>query len=344
MRAALLETPGHVVMTEAPMPTIQGADEVLIQVRMVGVCGSEVHAFHGTHPYRIAPVVLGHEVAGDVVAVGEAVSDYAVGDRVAVDPQWTCGECTYCRTEYINHCQNKKVLGTSAWPGGFGEYILAQENAVFHLPESLSYKQGSLLEPLTVDVHVVKQADLTAGESVAILGTGSIGGLLSGVCRVVGAEPIITADVRQHCLDAACERLGATHDFLLPDEGFVDKVKEATGGEGVDVTFVTADDVSLVNRAVEMTKPRGRIVLVALLRDAPLQLMAYDIIGKELNIIGSTMTHHADMQKAIELAASGQVDVEAIATHVLPIEEAQRGMELVDTKDDGAIKVTLAFS
>ena len=167
---------------------------------------------------------------------------------------------------------------------------------------------------------------------------------MSGVCRVVGAEPIITADVRQHCLDAARERLGATHDFLLPDEGFVDKVKEVTGGEGVDVTFVTADDVALVNRAVEMTKPRGRIVLVALLRDAPLQLMAYDIIGKELNIIGSTMTHHADMQKAIELAASGQVDVEAIATHVLPIEEAQRGMELVDTKDDGAIKVTLSFS
>ncbi len=344
MRAALLETPGHVVMTEAPMPTIQGADEVLIQVRTVGVCGSEVHAFHGTHPYRIAPVVLGHEVAGDVVAIGEAVSDYAVGDRVVVDPQWTCGECTYCRTGYINHCQNKKVLGTPAWPGGFGEYILAQENAVFHLPESLSYKQGSLLEPLTVDVHVVKQANLTAGESVAILGTGSIGGLLSGVCRVVGAEPIITADVRQHCLDAARERLGATHDFLLPDEGFVDKVKEVTGGEGVDVTFVTADDVALVNRAVEMTKPRGRIVLVALLRDAPLQLMAYDIIGKELHIIGSTMTHHADMQKAIELAASGQVDVEAIATHVLPIEEAQRGMELVDTKDDGAIKVTLSFS
>jgi 2-desacetyl-2-hydroxyethyl bacteriochlorophyllide A dehydrogenase len=344
MRAALLETPGHVVMTEAPMPTIQGADEVLIQVRTVGVCGSEVHAFHGSHPYRIAPVVLGHEVAGDIVAVGEAVTDFTVGDRVVVDPQWICGECTYCRTGYINHCQNKRVLGTPAWPGGFGEYILAQENAVFHLPESLSYKQGSLIEPLTVDVHVVKQAKLMAGESVAILGTGSIGGLLSGVCRVVGADPIIAADVRQHCLDAARERLGATHDFLLPDEGFVDKVKEVTGGEGVDVTFVTADDVSLVNRAVEMTKPRGRIVLVALLRDAPLQLMAYDIIGKELHIIGSTMTHHADMQEAIELAASGQVDVEAIATHVLPIEEAQRGMELVDTKDDGAIKVTLTFS
>jgi len=344
MRAALLESPGRMVMTEAIMPTITGADQLLIQVRTVGVCGSEIHAFHGTHPYRIAPVILGHEVAGDVVAVAEGVSNFAVGDRVVVDPQWTCGECTYCRTGYINHCPNKMVLGTPAWPGGFGEYILAQENAVFHLPENLSYKQGSLIEPLTVDVHVVKQANLTAGESVAILGTGSIGGLLSGVCRVYGADPIITADIQQHCLDAARERLGATHDFLLPDENLVDKVKEVTAGEGVDVTFIAADDVSLVNRAVEMTKPRGRIVLVALLRDAPLQLTAYNIIGKELHIIGSTMTHHADMQEAIELAVSGQVDVEAIATHLLPIEEAQRGMELVDTKDDGAIKVVLSFS
>jgi len=332
------------VMSEAPMPTIRGADEILIKIRMVGVCGSEVHASHGTHPYRIAPVILGHEIAGDVIAVGQAVSNFKADDRVVVDPQWTCGECAYCRTGYINHCRNKKVLGTAAWPGGFGEYIVAQERAVFHLPDSLSYKQGSLIEPLTVGVHVARLVNLAAGESVAILGTGSIGGMLSGVCRSYGADPIITADIRQHCLDAARERLGATHDFLLPDDNFVDKVKALAGGEGVDVTFITADDVSLVNRAVEMTKPRGRIVLVALLRHAPLQLMAYDIIGKELQIVGSTMTHHADMQQAIEMAAAGQVDVDAIATHVLPIEEAQRGMELVDTKDDGAIKVTLAFS
>ena len=344
MRAALLQTSGHVVMTEAPMPTIQGSDEVLMHIKTVGVCGSEIHAFHGTHPYRIAPVILGHEVAGDVIAVGEAVSRFKVGDRVVVDPQWTCGECSYCRTGYINHCPNKKVLGTPAWPGGFGEYIVAQERAVFHLPDDLSYKQGSLIEPLAVGVHVVKVVNLAAGESVAILGTGSIGGLLSGVCRSYGADPIIVADIRQHCLDAARERLGATHDFLLPDPSFVDKVKELTGGKGVDVAFITADDVSLVNQAVKLTKPLGQIVLVALLRDAPMELAAYDIIGKELKIVGSTMTHHADMQEAIDMAASGQVDVEAIATHVLPIEEAQRGMELVDTKDDGAIKVTLSLS
>jgi 2-desacetyl-2-hydroxyethyl bacteriochlorophyllide A dehydrogenase len=344
MRAAFLETERHLVLIEVPMPTIQSDDQLLIQVKTVGVCGSEVHAFHGTHPYRVAPVILGHEMAGDVLSVGEAVTRFEVGDRVVVDPQWTCGQCTYCRTGVINHCPSKKVLGTPAWPGAFGEYIIAPERSVFHLPDNLSYAQGSLIEPLTVAVHVVRQAGLVAGESVAILGTGSIGGLLAGVCRVYGAGPIITADIHQHCLDAARERLGATHDFLLPHEHLVDIVKGLTGGQGVDVVFVTADDVSLVNRSVDMAKRQGRIVLVALLTVAPLQLMAYEIIGKELHIVGSSMAHHDDVRKAIELAASGQVDVEAIATHLLPIEDAQRGMELVDTKDDGAIKVILSFS
>ena len=179
---------------------------------------------------------------------------------------------------------------------------------------------------------------------MAILGTGSIGGLLAGVCRVQGAGPIITADIHQHCLDAARERLGATHDFLLPDENLVDEVKGLTAGEGVDVVFITADDVSLVSRGVEMAKRRGRIVLVALLTYAPLQLTAYEIIGKELHIVGCIMSNHEDVRRAIELAASGQVDIEGILTHVLPIEEAQRGMELAGTKEDGAIKVILSFA
>jgi len=339
MRAAFLETEGRMAMVEAEMPTIQSADQILIQVKTVGVCGSEVHAFHGTHPYRKAPVILGHEAAGEVVSVGEAVTEFKAGDRVIVDPQWACGQCTYCRAGDLNLCPSKKVLGTPTWPGAFGEYIVAPEEAVFHLPDNLSYAQGSLIEPLTIAVHVVRRANLAAGESVAILGTGSIGGMVSGVCHAQGANPIITADIRQHCLDAARERLGATHDILLPDDNLVDRVKELTGGEGVDVVFITADDVSLVSQGVEMAKRRGRIVLVALLTDAPLQLTAYEIIRKELHIVGSIMSNHEDVRKAIELAASGQVDVDGILTHVLPIEEAQRGMELARTKDDGAIKV-----
>jgi L-iditol 2-dehydrogenase len=343
MRAAYLETEQHLVMTEAEMPVIRSPDQVLIRVKTVGVCGSEVHAFQGTHPFRKAPVVLGHEMAGVVSSAGDAVARFKPGDRVIVDPQWTCGTCACCRAGDINLCPSKKVLGTVSWPGAFGEYVVVPAEAVFHLPDRLSFVQGSLIEPLTIAVHVARRAGLEAGESVAILGTGSIGGMVSGVCHVLGVAPIVAADVRQHCLDAARERLGATRDFLLPDDGLVDKVKTLTGGEGVDVAFVTADDSSLVNLAIEIVRRRGRIVLVALLTEAPLQFMAYPIIGKELHIVGSSMSNNDDVRTAIELAASGQVDVEGILTHVLPIEEAQRGMELARTKDEGAIKVVLSF-
>ena len=343
MRAALLERKGQMVLTEAEMPAIQGTDQVLIQVKNVGVCGSELHAFHGTHPFRVAPVILGHELAGDVVDVGDAVTDVKAGDRVIVDPQWTCGQCAYCHAGDVHLCPSKKILGTQAWPGAFGETMLAPRHAVFHLPESLSYRQGSLIEPLAVGVHAVQRAHLAAGQSVAILGTGSIGGLLSGVCHAQDAGLVITADIRQHCLDAARERLGATHDLLLPGVDLVEAVNELTAGQGVDAVFITADDPSLVNRGLDIAKRRGRIVLVALLTEAPIQFMAYRVIGKELEIVGNTMTTHHDMRKAIELAEAGRVDVEAIATHRLPIEEAQRGFELADTKDDGAIKVTLSF-
>jgi 2-desacetyl-2-hydroxyethyl bacteriochlorophyllide A dehydrogenase len=344
VRAAFLESEGQLVLTEAKRPTIRRTDQVLIQVKAVGICGSEVHAFEGTHPFRQAPVILGHEVAGVVLSGGEAVNGFKAGDRVIVDPQWTCGQCVYCRAGDINLCPSKRVLGTPSWPGAFGEIIVAPEEAVFHLPDHLSFMQGSLIEPLTVAVHLAQRVGLKAGESVAILGSGSIGGMVSSVCRALGADPIIVADIRQHCLDAARERMGATHDFLLPDPDVGDKVRTLTGGEGVAVAFITADDPTLVNRAVEMTKRRGRIVLVALLTAAPMQLTAYDIISQEKHILGSSMAGHADVQRAIELAASGQVDVEGILTHVLPIEEAQRGMELARTKDDSAIKVILTFS
>ena len=344
MRAALLESERHLTLIETEEPTLQGAGQVLIQVKAVGVCGSEVHAFEGTHPRRKAPVILGHEMAGVISAVGGAVTGLRVGERVIVEPQWPCGECHLCRAGDINLCPSKKMLGTPLWPGAFGEYIVVPQEAVFHLPDHLSFEQGCLAEPLTVAVHVLRRIGLQAGESVVILGTGSIGGMLSGASRALGAEPVVAADVHQHCLDAAVERLGASHAVLLPDEGLADRVRDLTGGKGADVVAVAADDVTLVNQAIDMAARRGRIALVALLTHAPLQFRAHDMITKELSMVGSFMSNHQDVQLALDLTASGRVDVEGILTHVLPIEEAQRGLELAQSKDDGAIKVLLSFS
>ncbi len=340
MRAYKLVTEGHVEKVEISTPVITAPDQVLIRVRAVGVCGSEVHAFQGSHPFRKAPVVLGHEVAGKIIAVGESVTGFIPGNRVVVDPQWTCGTCAYCVGGMPNLCPEKKVLGTDVWTGGFGEIISAPAAAVFHLPDNLTYQQGCLIEPLTVALHVVRRSGLRAGEGTAVLGTGSIGGLVVGVLKAMGADPIITADIRQHCLDAA-GRLGGTHQFLLPDDRFLEQAIAATDGKGVDAVYITADEAHLVNLGIRMARRLGRIILVSLITHEPLKFQAFDIISKELSMIGSVMANHEDVKTAIEMVSTGAVDVNAILTHSLPIDQAQRGMELAQTKAEEAIKVVL---
>lgn len=343
MRAAYLESVGNLVLRDIPVPAITRPDEVQIQVKVVGVCGSEVHAFEGTHPFRKAPVILGHEMAGVVTATGPQVTRFKPGDRVVVDPQWSCGECVYCRAGDINLCLTKKVLGTQAWPGAFGEVITSPEEAVYALPENLSFAQGSLIEPLTIGVHVARRAALRPGQSMVVLGAGSIGGMVSAVARAEGANPIVAVDIRQHCLDAARERMGATHDFLLPDPEIEKKIKSVVGELGADVVVVAADEPALVDLALDLIKKRGTVVLVALLTGDPLVFSGFKVIIKEAHIIGCTMSSKEDVERAIYLAASGQVDVSGIHTHTLPFEQIQRGMVMAADKTDRAIKVVLEY-
>jgi L-iditol 2-dehydrogenase len=343
MRAALLESANHIVMIKADKPGISNPDEVLIQVKAVGICGSEIHAFEGIHPFRKAPVIMGHEMSGVVAGLGDHVEGIEIGERVFVDPQWTCGQCHCCRSGNYNQCAVKKVLGTNVWPGAFGEYVVVPRETVFHLPDKLSFVQGAMIEPLSVAVHIARRAHLAPGASVAILGTGSIGGMFSGVARAFGAETIISVDIQQHCLEAARERMGATHDFLLPDDHFVSKVTKLTGGDGVDSVIISADDVALVNHGLEIVKRGGNIMMVALMITPPIGFIGYNIVRKEVSMIGSFMGNHEDVIRSMELAVSGQVDVSGIVTHQLPVEQAQLGMELASTKRDNAIKVVLKF-
>ncbi|MHB1417626.1 MAG: zinc-dependent alcohol dehydrogenase, partial [Chloroflexota bacterium] len=174
MKAAVLTAHYHIEFADIPEPEPK-ANEVKIKVISAGICGSEVHAFKGTHPFRHPPAILGHELAGEVVAVGDEINGYKVGDRVTVEPQILCGVCDACRAGYPNLCDNKVVLGTQKWVGGYAEYIVAPEQTLYKIPDSVSYDEAVMIEPLAVGVHAVREAKLKVGQSAIILGGGTIG-------------------------------------------------------------------------------------------------------------------------------------------------------------------------
>ena len=198
-----------------------------------------------------------------------------------------------------------------------------------------------MVEPLAVAVHAVKRARLQKGESVLVLGTGTIGHVTAAMAHVYGADPIIVADVQQHCLDTAA-KIGATHSILVGEQDIATKVNAITEDKGADVVFLTYGAGELFDEAFEAVRKQGRIVVVALFKKSVL-INPYKIIKKDIDIVGTIMSTDEDVQDAIEVIASGKIDPAHIVTHHLPIDEAQRGFELADTKDDGAIKVVLDF-
>jgi L-iditol 2-dehydrogenase len=344
LKAAVLESIGHLAIREVDPPRLGGPDEALIKVRAVGICGSEIHAFKGTHPFRKPPSILGHEVTGDIVRAGPQVPGYEVGDRVFVDPQWTCGECEWCTTGRHNLCPTKAVLGTPRWVGGLGEYIVAPAPALYPLPDNVSYVEGTTVEPLSVGVHMVERAGVRAGESVVVLGSGAIGMMVAAVAGVRGAAPIVAVDRQPHCLDLATRHMGATHGVRV-DRGpgaatLALRVRDLNDGNGIDFAFLTVGVPALLDQAIEMAACEGRIFFVALF-DRPVRIEPNALIDKHLTLLASAMYNEREIRTAIDLVATRQVRAGAMVTHVLPLHEAQRAFDLAASKEEGAIKVVI---
>ncbi|MGI6037385.1 MAG: zinc-dependent alcohol dehydrogenase [Limnochordia bacterium] len=336
MRAALLKEVYEIEITDVP-EVYPKAGEVKIQVKLTGICGSEIHAFKGTHPYRKPPVILGHELAGDVVEVGAGVTEFKVGDRVIVEPQIACGKCPLCAQNLTNLCDNKIVLGTSQWSGSFAEYIVAPTSVVYKLPESLSYAQGVMVEPLAVGVHAVRVSDMRLGDNVLVLGAGTIGLVTLLAAKAAGAKNIYVTDVAEYNLKVA-EELGAVKGINVAKENPL----EAIGSDKIDVVFVTAGLGPVVQQALQTVRKRGQVVIIALF-DGPIQLEMFPITGKEIDIRGCMMYTGDDFQKTIDLMTSGQINVDPLISEILDIEETQQGLEIVDQKTKDAIKVLLKF-
>ncbi len=342
MRAAVLTDIRTIQVQEVPTPKPK-PDEVLIRVRFAGVCGSEVHIFIGTHPSRKPPAILGHEMVGEIVEVGSQVSHFRPDDRVTIEAFTSCGSCRYCRMGSYYLCSNKVLIGTPGWTGCFGEYIVAPERALVKLPEDLSYEEGVILEPMAVAVHAIKRARLQEGDSVLVLGAGAIGLCCIAAAKATAGTTVIATDTIDFNLKLARNMGAAAAVNVRKENSLSAVVAQYAGSDGVDVGFVTAGFSSVVNQALASVRKQGRVGLVAQFDD-PLTIPApHMIVSKELELLGILQYTKEDFHVAAELITRGLVDARSLITHVLPIEEAQRAMEIVADKTEDCAKVILAL-
>jgi L-iditol 2-dehydrogenase len=338
MRAFVLHKPRHLQLEQRPIPSVD-ADQVLVRVRAVGVCGSDVHYWHAG---RIGPVVvttpmvLGHECAGEVVEVGAEVTDLGVGDRVALEPGIPCGECGHCRAGQYNLCPEVVFFATPPVDGAFCEFVAHKATSAFTLPDGVTFEEGAMCEPLSVGIHAVRRAGIGLGSSVLITGAGPIGLASLMAAQAAGATATIITDVQPGRLKLARE-LGATAAIDVRTDEATTTVQELTGGRGVDAAVDCTGSNSAVQTGLESMRRGGTVVWVGTSDDS-YAIPSISTIRRGLTIRG-IFRYRNTYPVAIDLIACGKAPVARLISHRFCLDRLPEAMEVARTGQDGAVKV-----
>jgi L-iditol 2-dehydrogenase len=330
MKAAVLHGARDLRIEEVPRARITGAEQALVQVEAVGICGSDVHYWAegriGSKTFS-QPFILGHETGGTVLEVGEAVTNVKPGDRVAVEPGYPDRTCRYCRAGHYNLCPEMTFLADPPVDGSLCEYLAWPADYLFPLPEPLDVEAGAMMEPLAVGVYANRQVRVAPGESVAVIGAGPIGLLCLQVARAAGAAQAYVVDVVPSRLDHA-RRLGATQVIHAGEQDALDAVRQLTEGWGVDVVLECVGLEATINQALYMVRKGGRVQLVGMSAATLAAFPAWDVILAELEIHGQFRYVNC-YPPALALVQSGAVDVASMITHRWPLEQAPEAFAFV---------------
>ncbi|MCL2852333.1 MAG: alcohol dehydrogenase catalytic domain-containing protein [Defluviitaleaceae bacterium] len=339
MKAALVTEKETVSINDIEKPALKN-DEVLIKVAAAGVCGSDLHLFHGTHAFRKPPAVLGHEVAGDIVEVGPDVKKFQIGDRVTVEPHSGCGECEFCKQDLVNICLNKAAPGTPKWIGTFVEFFNAPEKSVHKIADNISYEMGVMIEPLAVAVHVMNRVTVKEKDCIVILGAGSIGLLTQIVAREMGYKTIICTDTAPFNRQMAL-KLGAAAALDPITEDVAAKVKELTNGRGADLAIVSAGAPGILDQASDCVRKRGEIGVVSMITEK-IPFYSYAIVFKEQTMFGSMTYETKDFVKAVEMINTG-LDLNDLVTQKYELSRTQDALAVLSEKKENVVKVLVTL-
>jgi L-iditol 2-dehydrogenase len=341
MKSLLLSAYNHLEIADLPVPVL-APDEVLIRVRACGVCGSDVHGYDGSSGRRIPPIVMGHEAAGTVASVGAEVREYSEGDRVTFDSTVYCGQCAYCRRGQINLCDKRQVIGVSCADyrrqGAFAEYVAVPQRILYRLPDAVTFAEAAMLEPASVALHAVRLSEPEGGETALVIGAGMIGLLTLQAARAAGCARVFVADVDLTRLQLA-RRMGADEILHCSGDELAAEVLRLTAGEGVDRAYEAVGRNETVAAAIAAARKGATVTLIGnIAPEVTLPLQA--VVTRQLRLQGSCASA-GEYPQAIELIASGRMQVQPVITAVAALEEGPRWFARLHAGEPNLMKVIL---
>jgi L-iditol 2-dehydrogenase len=328
-------------LAELPRPEA-GAHEVLIRVAACGICGSDVHGYDGTSGRRIPPIVMGHEAAGVIAAVGAGVTAFKAGDRVTFDSTVYCGECSFCRRGEVNLCDHREVIGVSCGEfrraGAFAEYIVVPERILYHLPAEMSFPEAAMLEAVSVALHGVRVSGVGAGETALVLGAGMIGLLTVQAARSVGCGRVMIADIDPTRLQMA-RSLGIDETLCCSGAELTQEIMKRTAGLGVDVVLEAVGRNETVAASIDCVRKGGTVTLIGNITPE-VKLPLQKVVSRQIRLQGSAASS-GEYPTAIELIANGQIQVKPLITAIAPLEDGPRWFERLYAHEPNLMKIVL---
>ena len=340
MKQALMRSPGNIEILDVPQPdhTTLKADEILLKVQRIGVCGSDIHAYHGEHPSALYPLVQGHEYSAQVVAAGSGVTEVKPGMKVTARPQRVCGECNPCKRGEYNVCQNLRVEGFHL-QGSAQAYFVVTRDRLVVLPDGMSYDHGAMVEPVAVAAHATARPRALKGKNVVVSGAGTIGNLIAQFAVARGAEKVLITDVSDYRLDVA-QACGIEHTLNVCHKTLAEGIAEVFGPEGYQVGFECAGVESSIQSLMATIEKGSDIMIVGVHARNPVIDMEH-LGERELWLIGSMMYLHEDYLTAVEEISAGRIKLDPMITNHFPLEQYAEAYEFIDSARDKCMKVII---
>ena len=341
MKALVLEEYNKFVYKDMPEPEI-ASNEVLIQVKACGICGSDVHGMDGSSGRRIPPIIMGHEASGVITKTGSNVQNFSEGDRVTFDSTIYCGQCFYCCQGQINLCDDRRVLGVSPGEyrqhGAFAEYVAVPEHILYRLPDNLSFQHAAMVEPVSIAVHAVELTPISLDDTAVVVGAGMVGVFVIQALRVAGCGKVIAVDIDQSKIDLALQ-LGADEGLRADLVDVQAEVYKMTQDRGANIALEVVGNTAALNTAISSVRKGGTVTVVGNLAptvDFPLQ----SVVTRQITVNGSCASC-GEYPACLNMIADGKINVEALISSVAPLSEGAAWFERLYNKEPGLMKVIL---